>query len=148
MTSGSSSMPTGCVVKPLRRDQIDQAYPLVQLALGDVSIADWRTLATKLLGSGDASGIISLQTPTGHLLGLFCFSVRHDLQLGRTLDVVNFVALPPIRADIAADLLFEEMERLGRRLGCATIGLEPSVGPVRWGLNGGRLIRTLSDASA
>ena len=133
-------MPNQYKALPLDARRIDQAFPVMQAAMPGLDIKSWRTFAAKLVGARPArrtpaadgkvvslptarrSGIVTVQLGrSGYIHGLFTYQVVPHLGHGRVLQVDNFIALDLFDPAAAADKLMEEMEHLGRALGCGAI---------------------------
>ncbi|HYC01714.1 MAG TPA: hypothetical protein VED40_00380 [Azospirillaceae bacterium] len=133
-------MPNQYKAKPLDARRIDQAFPVMQAAMPGLDIRSWRAFAAKLVGprparrptAGDGnvvslpvtrrSGIVTVQLGRGgYIHGLFTYQVVPHLGHGRVLQVDNFIALDLFDPAAAADTLMQEMEHLGRLLGCGAI---------------------------
>lgn len=114
-------MPDPFIPRPLSRDQIAQAYPLVQAILPGTSLARWSDFARSHTLERGERGIMTLQNQAGYILGLFTHEVRDELSLGRALVAGNImVADFPGREQIL-DALIDAMHMLGNLRRCAAI---------------------------
>lgn len=122
-------------VKLLDHRQIDQAFPVIQSILPELSIERWRAFtAEQMAVAAEAtagvvaqdpgcppSGIMTVQTRRGYIYGLFSFAVHQHLRHGRVLAVENFVVLDLIDRSPAAAALMQAMDRLAHANRCAAI---------------------------
>lgn len=117
----------GFTAKPLVRQRIDQAFPLVSAIAPDLTVQRWRQFASAALpadgdaGSGGDRGIMTLQNDRGYILGLFSHAVCDHLRLGRVLGVDNLMVADLFDAGGAMEALLEAMERLARENHCVAI---------------------------
>jgi len=111
-------------LRPLERDQIAQAYPLVQTIRPELSLATWHAYARRFpRQSGDCarSGIATVQDGSGVILGLFAYRTGTAAPHGRTLFVDHFVALDIISPAAVTAELADGMERIAHCLGCHAV---------------------------
>lgn len=113
---------------PLPHRQVDQAFPLVQLAAPGLTLDRWRAYAAALVGAGNGhghrpqpQGIVTAQDAKGYIHGLFCYAVQDDLSLGRALGVQHFVVGSLFDPRGVADTLLDCMESIARELECTAI---------------------------
>jgi hypothetical protein len=121
-------------IAALTKDQITQAYPVVQAALPGITLEQWRAFAAApSTGRGlpNACGIITLQDRRGYIRGLFSYSVECDLTHGRVLFADNVVVLGLGNRNAGMSMLLQAMESVARRHGCAAIKTH-----LREGVNG------------
>jgi hypothetical protein len=112
-------------VRSLTGQAIAQAYPLLQLTLPDLTLADWTKFAGHHLAGSKSTegGILTVVDERGFILGLLDYTIDRELLHGRTLMVKNFVALDFLdtsRKDIAK-VLIQAMEKLADQRGCSAI---------------------------
>lgn len=116
-------------VSPLRRDQVDSAYPLFRSALPWLKIGEWRRYAGALV-AGTAlpplpGGIMVAVAPNGVLRGGFVYSVvaRADdgLSPGGANLVVRYVAIPALGRGPVTDCLARVMQSVARAGGCKSV---------------------------
>jgi hypothetical protein len=112
------------IVEPLSRDRIRAVFPLIREAIPGLSLSAWLRFAQGATGvrRGTQSGVIVARRE-GHDFpsGLFCYRVDPDPALGKVLVAEHFVAVDLLHpADILAALV-EELDALGKRLGCGAV---------------------------
>jgi hypothetical protein len=112
------------LTRPLERDQIAQAYALIQSADPTLSLDRWTRFAHKMLAQPRSSrhtGIMTIQTEAGYMCGLFAFEIVDDLRLNRTLAIRNVFAISLIQPEAIIRALLESAESLAHLNGCAAI---------------------------
>lgn len=124
-------MSHGFTAKPLARQQIDQAFPLVNAVAPGLTVQRWRDFAARALPDAPPSdgpsaavvgrGIMTVQNDRGYILGLFSHGVCDHLRLGRVLGVDNLMVADMFDAGGAMEALLEAMKRLAREAGCVAI---------------------------
>ncbi len=114
-------MPDRFTPLPLAMRQVDQAFPLVQSILPDITVDVWRRYAAALLDRAVTDrGIMTVQA-LGYIHGLFSFRVEDNLQHGRSLLVDNFSVLDLFTPTAAATALVRSMDELAVTLDCRAI---------------------------
>ncbi|MFQ5774047.1 MAG: hypothetical protein ACE5GS_05990 [Kiloniellaceae bacterium] len=110
-------------VRPLSRDRIGQAFPLLQASLPEVSLEHWRKFASPLVSSraGPTSGILTVVSEQDYIAGLSIYRIEPDLQHGAALIAEHFMALDLFDRTAVVHALAEALEALGREHGCAAI---------------------------
>jgi hypothetical protein len=120
---------TSFIVEPLPRDQVRAVYPLIREAIPGLNLAAWLRFAQGAMGGraaaarrGNQSGIIvARRQGHGFPSGLFCYRVDPDPALGKVLVAEHFVAVDLLHpADVLAALV-DELDALGKRLGCKAV---------------------------
>ncbi len=114
------------VVKPLTRERIPQAFVLVSIFDGTLSLDAWCHYAAAIVESADnglARGIMTVQSHRGYIYGLSVHDLKHELRRGRILEVENFVVVDMAGAKPAAGLLLETLERIAREQQCRCMSL-------------------------
>lgn len=120
-------MTTDLRVRPLAAEQIPQAYPLVTLFDGELSLEQWTVYASGLLNGTNGSGIpgiLTVQTPDRYIYGLSVSWLRPDLWRGTILEIDNFAVIDMARGRTIADLLLKALENLGRESGCSCLSIK------------------------
>lgn len=107
----------------LTAEQVDQAFPLVQMVRPRLGLAGWRARARALLARADA-GIVVLRDDAGLMLGLFVWTLDHDPDHGRTLCAADFVARDIVDPDRVADALADALDATARAHGCRAVHTE------------------------
>lgn len=108
------------LTRPLERDQVAQAYALIQSADPSVSLDRWTRFAQRLLSARHA-GIMTIQTEAGYMCGLFAYEIFEDLRLNRTLAIRHVVAVSLVQPEAIAQALLEAAESLAHLNGCAAL---------------------------
>lgn len=117
-------MPRNVTAYHLAREQIDQAYPVVQAMRTDLSLDQWKSFARAMVGEAPAMidhGIILAKGAQDYIQGMFSYVIAPDLRHGRSLLADNFIALDMRTASVVASVLIRAMCDLARERGCATI---------------------------
>ena len=117
-------------IRPLSAERVTQAFPLIQTALPEVTLAAWRDFAAMLLAGGDAGGdtrgeaweggILAATDGRNYIAGLCTYRVVPDLVHGRLLDAGPFLAFDMIGHPVAAALA-AALEALARERGCHAV---------------------------
>ena len=113
-------------VRPLSLERIPEAFPVVAFLDERVTAQDWSNYASAVVaanGQGGGHGIMTLQDPQSHIIGLSVYHVRPDLQRGRVLVIENFAVVTLIGAQQAASTLLAAMEELARDRDCACLAI-------------------------
>jgi hypothetical protein len=110
--------------RSLTQGQIAQAFPLLALASITLGAEQWRWLAHAILSETEPPpvGIMTLQSPTGYIHGLFRFRASADQEGTVTLFVDDLVA-PDLFGHALAGCLTDVLGELAARHGCATIDI-------------------------
>jgi len=131
MTSPSPAGET-FVARPLAPEQVDLAFPLLQIAGGAASVDHWRAFALAVVrqGSGPRPGIMTVQSAKGYVHAVFRHRVERRSE-GCVLCVDDVVA-----ADIfdrgLTEALADALERLAREGGCGAVDVAlPAAGGLR-----------------
>jgi hypothetical protein len=112
------------LTRPLERDQIAQAYALIQSTDPAMTLDRWARFAHKLIApqrSNRHGGIMTVQTEAGYMCGLFAFEIVDDLRLNRTLAIRNVFAISLVQPEAIIRALLEAAESLANLNGCAAI---------------------------
>jgi hypothetical protein len=112
------------IIEVLSRDQIRSVYPLVREAVPTLDLPTWLRFARQLTSSRRLGqcGIVAARRE-GRLFpcGLFCYRVEDDLKLGKVLVADHFVAVDLLDPAAVLTALVEELDCLGKRLGCQAV---------------------------
>ena len=114
------------VVRPLTPERIPEAFPLVASLDQDITAQQWSDYASAFVGPpdlGDGCGIMTLQDPQKHIVGVSVYYMRPDLHRGRLLVIENFAIVSLIRVQQAALTLLAAMEDLACQLGCPCLAV-------------------------
>ena len=114
------------IVKHLSVDRVDQAYPLLQSATGDLSLEKWRSYAATRSAPGGVipdggGGVVCVENSEGYIHGLFDYRIDVDLHCGRTLVCGNVVAWDILNARSVLAVLFEAMDSLAKEHRCQAV---------------------------
>ena len=110
---------------PLSAERIPEAFPVIAVQDDRVTAQQWASYAGAVVaetGHGN-HGIMTLQDPQGHIVGLAIYHIRPDLQRGRVLVIENFAVASLTGAQQAAESLLAAMERLARDRGCECLAV-------------------------
>ena len=107
------------------KEEIQQAYPLVQSIAPDLTLESWLAFASDIdrpqpAGFGPG-GIVAAQSGRGYIHGLFSYLVEPNLRYGRILNVDNFVAFDLIDRWKVAPKLLSAMDEQANHHGCKAI---------------------------
>lgn len=121
---------------PLGVEQIDQAFPLVQVIRPGISLEEWQTYASGMMSSTDRrTGIMTVQTQ-GYIYGLFGYRIEPDLQQGCRLRVEDPVTLDLFHPAGTAAALVAAVDSLTEAFGCTAVHVtrwnSPSAAPCFW----------------
>ncbi len=114
------------VLRPLEREQIPQAFPLVRAILPDTSLSRWTVFARAYIHERSdraARGITMAQNQAGYIAGIFTHELRDELAHGRTLSVGNLMVADFPGRERTVDHLIEGMHALANLRGCAAIAV-------------------------
>ncbi len=114
-------------IRPLSAERITQAFPLIQTALPEVTLAAWRDFAAATMSGrdtpGDAreGGILAVTDGRDYIAGLCSYRVVPDLVHGRLLDAGHFLAFDMLGRRPVAEALAAALETLARERGCSAV---------------------------
>ena len=109
------------LVRPLARDQVSLAYPLVSMFDVALTMERWLAYAHALTESSDdpdGRRIVSVQSGQGHIYGVSAYWLKPDLRRGRVLEIENFAVVDVTGTRRAARALLEGLEGLAKDRGC------------------------------
>jgi hypothetical protein len=106
---------------PLLEEEIDRAYPLVQLVLPAVSAERWRAFARTSLGASGSRGILAVRDAKGYILGLAGFRRQFELEAGAVLIAEPLLFIDLLKPEDVAMALIDAVEDQARRLQCAKV---------------------------
>ena len=112
-------------VRPLSPERIPEAFPVVAFLDERITVQQWSNYASAVVtANGQGShGIMTLQDPQSHIIGLSVYHIRPDLQRGRVLVIENFAVVSLIGVQQAASTLLAGMEQLARDRDCACLAV-------------------------
>jgi len=105
-------------------DQIRTVYPLMREAVPGLDLRTWVSYARPVTNPRRAAreGIVAVRrVPRPLPCGLFLYRREHDLAHGIILATEYFVAMDLLDPAPVVQALANEMEALGKRLGCLSI---------------------------
>ena len=110
-------------VRALAPEEILSVYPLVREAMPGVDLSAWTGFARHLTGRRmRLSGIMAAwRAGRPFPCGLFCYRVDKTLEQGKVLIAEYFVAVDLLDPQAVLAALVQELEALGRRLGCNAV---------------------------
>ena len=116
------------VTKPLARNRIDSAFPLVQLCRSGVTLEQWRSFASSRLSAEkekQPSAFITVEDGSGTILGLASCTVLSDLVHERLLRAENLMLLGVLscQASAIAKELVQAIGILASEHGCRAVEL-------------------------
>ncbi len=114
----------GFFIDVLSRDQSRSVYPLVREAVPQLDLSTWLQLARQLTGPrrvGQCGIVAARRKVRSFPCGLFCYRVEDDLKLGKVLLADHFIALDSLEPGVVLAALVEELDCLGKRLGCQAV---------------------------
>lgn len=118
-------MPRQLATRSLNSAQVDQAYPLVQLAVPRLPLAAWRRFAGASIATsrGDPPhvSVMVVSDARGYLQGLCVYRVEPDLRHGRRMTIEHFVALDLIDSTIVAEAIVAALRAEAVRAGCGIL---------------------------
>jgi hypothetical protein len=109
--------------------KVDQAYPLMQLAVPDLTLERWRAFAARHVvpeqdrldpASPPVAGVVVAEDRGGYIHGLFRYAVEDDL-LSRCLNIRDFLACSLFGGEEVADALLARIEHIAKLLDCSAI---------------------------
>ena len=113
-------------VRPLTPELIAEAFPVVAFVDEEVTVQQWRDYASSVIAKNrddGADGIMTLQDPQNHIIGISVYHIRPDLLRGRVLVIENFAVVALIGAREAAAKLLTAMEELARDRDCSCLAV-------------------------
>jgi hypothetical protein len=127
-------------VRHLKPAEFRQAWPLVNMAHPDLSLARWLAFARRTTSGSKGSGLIVLEDQRGFFHALAVHRIAEDVEKGRMLRVQPVICarLPGRHLD---DVLAAELMGLASEMHCAGVIVET---PVSRGPTGGTAEALLS----
>jgi hypothetical protein len=112
------------LVRPLARDQVSLAYPLVSMFDVALTMEQWLAYAHALTEASDnpeGHRIVSVQSAQGHIYGVSAYWLKPDLRRDRILEIENFAVVDVAGTQRAARTLLDGLEELARDQNCNCI---------------------------
>ena len=110
------------LVRPLARDQIPQAFPLVSMFDAALTMEQWLGYASALTEASDDPAdhkILSVQSGQGHIYGVSAYWLKPDLRRDRILEIENFAVVDLTGTRRAARVLLDGLEDFARSRDCS-----------------------------
>ncbi|MDP6342610.1 MAG: hypothetical protein QF578_23030 [Alphaproteobacteria bacterium] len=136
------------LVRPLRPDQVLQAYPLVRALDSALTPEQWQDHVEKAAASlkgGEAGDVMTLQTASGYIHALFVYRVLEDITHGRTLEVDHIIVFDLPGQSTAFEAIVRIMEQVARERDCPVLNIQLPQPEAAGGPPGDRLADLLSD---
>ena len=110
-------------IRPLTAERIDQAFPLIQASLPQVTLEAWHDFAAALVdqGASAATGIVLVVGERDTIAGLCSYRVERDLVHGRLLNADPFLAFDLFDRRAVAHALAAGVEEVARERHCTAI---------------------------
>jgi hypothetical protein len=109
-------MSAGYEIGPLRANQIERAYVVMQAAMPELALERWRRAVGTVF---QRHRFTVAEDPNGYVRGLcLADTVEHPIA-GRLLDIPVFIVISPVHEDRIAQDLFALMKRRGVDAGCS-----------------------------
>ena len=105
-------------VQQLSCDRLGEAYPLIRAAT-HVSLERWLEFGAELLKA--KGGVIAVVAADHYVHGVAAFRPTSHLRHDKGLEVEAIVAFDLLGNDRVKDVLYAELERIGRERSCRTI---------------------------
>jgi hypothetical protein len=106
---------------PLKPDQFDKAFALIQFAFREVSLERWRRHVQECDGQDDGNaGWIAVEDEKGYIHGLVAYRVEPDLFCGRIM-VGRDIILGGVAISQAASCAIEGLSQMAWRTRCDAI---------------------------
>lgn len=115
------------MVKPLEKEEIPRAFPLVQSVSPHLTLGHWVDYAQSLYGparQNSGAGIMSARNPQGYIFGIYCHVMEPDIESGRVLRVSNFAAANLSDSGSILDPLIVSMSLVAREHGCGAVRID------------------------
>jgi len=107
----------------LTPERIAQAYPVIRIALPDLSFDAWCRFAQEQIAGDDEPprGIVTVDSEQDYIVGLGAYRLERDLQDDRVLIANHFVAVDLIRREVVAETLARELESVAKQHRCSAL---------------------------
>src|SRR5690242_12270054 len=93
----------------LARDEISQAFPLIQATSPEVDLPTWRSFV-QFFADRENSGVIALRDPVNCVCGVMAYQLDRDLRAGLMLTVHLFTAADLMNSPRIVQALLEAAE--------------------------------------
>ena len=115
-------------VGELRQDRLEQAYPLVQLHHGALSLQDWKQFASRWLSDVAPlieQGLLCCEDDDGTILGIAHYRIDQDLAVGLQLEADHILCFGRFPRDWCSVLnsLILALENRALSAGCGAVNL-------------------------
>lgn len=117
------------VVTRLSTEEIDEAFGLARLAFPGLTPGRWRATARRWTARpAGARGALLARDGAGRLNGLAPFTVRNNLQAGRSLWVERVASFSLLDGKPVVEALAEGLRDIARSLGCRGMTVQIETG--------------------
>lgn len=117
------------VVTRLSPDEIDEAFGLARLAFPGLTLARWRATARRWTAHPDGgTGALLARDSAGRLSGLAPFTVRSNLQTGRSLWVERVASFSLLDGRPVVAALADGLREVARSQGCRGMTVQIETG--------------------
>lgn len=107
--------------RPLKPDQLDKAFALIQIAFEDVSLERWRRHVHESVDmDNDHAGWIAVEDDKDYIHGLVAYHVKPDLMCGRTL-IGHDIIIVGVALGQVTICAVEGLSRVARHAGCDAV---------------------------
>ncbi len=107
--------------RPLKSDQLDKAFALIQIAFEDVSLERWRRHVHESVDTDtDNAGWIAVEDDKAYIHGLVAYHVQPDLMCGRTL-IGDDIIIVGVAVSQVTSCAVEGLSQVARHAGCDAV---------------------------
>jgi hypothetical protein len=129
LINGMKSRLNSIVVTRLSADEIDEAFGLARLAFPGLTPGRWRSTARRWTAHPEgATGALVARDGAGRMSGLAPFSVRNNLQAGRSLWVERVASFSLLDGRPVIEGLAAGLRDVARTLGCRGMTVQIETG--------------------
>lgn len=107
--------------KPLKTDELDKAFALIQLAFDGVTLERWhRHVEQSADPTNEDAGWIAIEDNNSYIHGLLAYRVESDLMCGRAF-VAYDIILAGVALNQASACAVDGLSQMAWRMGCDAI---------------------------
>jgi hypothetical protein len=124
----TNSISSGYSVKPIPREAVDRAYPLMRVVAPALGLREWRQFCQNIASphsgrehAGEREEAIVATNAQGYVKGLCIYTVREHWFYGRLLDVPIFVAASAADATGVGAELLQFLQTTRDNAGCSGV---------------------------
>lgn len=107
-------------IRPVTADLVAQAFPVVQAAVPDVTLEQWRAFATNPPGE-NGMGLVGVFNEQGYIVGLFAYRREPHLQHGHILRICHLAAVDLVDSEPVLQALLQAIEDQAKAQDCSAI---------------------------